>query len=119
MLEIYYCSSETHIYLSTRLELSGGHILIDQNDIVKEAEIFYKKIYSNKDDPLSEINLKEYLKNTNLPKLTDNDSKWLEGDITMSELTKALKNMKNNKNPGTDGLSSEYFKVFWGKQITT
>ena len=29
----------------------------------------------------------------------------------MSELTKALKNMKNNKSPGTDGFSSKFFKV--------
>ena len=68
-----------------------GRILTDQNEILKEAEIFYRNLYSNKEDPLSEINLKEYLKDTNLPKLTDNDSKLLEGDITMSELTKALK----------------------------
>ena len=68
-----------------------------------------KELYINEDDPLSEINLKEYLKDTSLPKLTDNDSKLLEGDITVSELTKALKNMKNNQSPGTDGFSSEFF----------
>ena len=114
----YFCSLETHNYLSKnipRLETSEGHILTDQKYILKEAESFYKKLYSNKDDPLSEINLKEYLKDTNLPKLTDNESKLLEGDITMSELTKALKNMKNNKSPGTDGFSSKFFKVFWKK----
>ena len=33
----------------------------------------------------------------------------------MSELTKALKNMKNNKSQGTDGFSSDFFKVFWKK----
>ena len=93
----YFCSLETHNYLSKiipRLETTEGRILTDQNEILKEAENFYRNLYSNKDDPLSEINLKEYLKDTNLPKLTDNDSKLLEGDITMSELTKALKNMK-------------------------
>ena len=51
-------------------------------------------MYGNKDDPLSEINLKEYLKNTNLHKLTDSDSKLLEGDITMSALTNNSKNIK-------------------------
>ena len=114
----YFCSLETHNYLSKiipKLETSEGHILTDQKEILKEAESFYKNLYSNKDDPLSAINLKEYLKDTNLPKLTDNESKLLEGDITMSELTKALKNMKNNKSPGTDGFSSEFFKVFWKK----
>ena len=114
----YFCSLEMHNYLSKiipRLETTDGRVLTDQNEILKEAENFYRNLYSNKDDPLSEINLKEYLKDTNLPKLTDNDSRLLEGDITMSELTKALKNMKNNKSPGTDGFSSEFFKVFWKK----
>ena len=90
----YFCSLETHNYLSKiipRLETTEGRIITDQNEILKEAENFYRNLYSNKDYPLSEINLKEYLKDTNLPKLTDNDSKLLEGDITMSELTKALK----------------------------
>ena len=31
------------------------------------------------------------------------------------ELGADLKKMKNNKSPGIDGLSSEFFKVFWGK----
>ena len=108
----------THNYLSKiipKLETSEGHILADQKEILEEAESFYKNLYSNKDDPLSAINLKEYLKDTNLQKLTDNESELLEGDITMSELTKALKNMKNNKSLGTDGFSSEFFKVFWKK----
>ena len=103
----YFCSLETNNYLSKiipRLETTDGRILTDQNEILKEAENFYRNLYSNKDDPLSEINLKEYLKDTKLPKLTDNDSKLLDGDITMSELTKALKNMKNNKSLGTDGF---------------
>ena len=58
----YFCSLETHNYLSKiipRLETSEGHILTDQKEILKEAESFYKNLYSNKDDPLSAINLKE------------------------------------------------------------
>ena len=33
----------------------------------------------------------------------------------MSELTKCLINMKNNKSPETDGFLSKYFKIFWKK----
>ena len=36
-------------------------------------------------------------------------------NLTLSELSKALRNMKNNKSPGTDGYSCEFFKVFWSK----
>ena len=66
----YFCYLKTHYYLSKiilRLETTEGHILTDQNEILKEAEYFYKNVYSNKDDQLSEINLKQYLKDTNLP----------------------------------------------------
>ena len=114
----YFCSLETHNYLSKivpKLETSDGKIFTDQHAILKESENFYKKLYSNKDDTLSEINLREYLQNINLPKLTDNESNQLEGQITLSELSIALQNMKNNKSPGTDGFSSEFFKVFWKK----
>ena len=38
----------------------------------------------------------------------------LNRDITMSELTKSFRNMKNNKSPGTGGFSSD-FNVFWKK----
>ena len=31
----------------------------------------------------------------------------------MDELTKALKNMKNDKSPGPDGFTAEFFKFFW------
>ena len=53
----YFCSLETHNYLSKivpKLETSDGKILTDQHEILKESENFYKKLYSNKDDTLSE-----------------------------------------------------------------
>ena len=37
------------------------------------------------------------------------------GRISVIELGTVLKKMKNNKSPGIDGLSAEFFKVFWGK----
>ena len=33
--------------------------------------------------------------------------------MTYVELTKALKNMKNEKSPGLDGFTVEFFKFFW------
>ena len=61
----YFCSLETHNNLSKiipRLETSEGHKLTDKKEILKEAESFYKNLYCNKDDPLSEIKLNVYLK---------------------------------------------------------
>ena len=114
----YFCSLETHNYYSKiipKLETEDGQILTDQHEILKASENYYKNLYSNKDEPMAEMDLTEYLKNVNLPKLTDDESNQLEGQLTLTELSLALKNMKNNKSPGTDGFSSEFFKVFWKK----
>ena len=58
-------------------------IITDQNDILKESELFYKNLYSNKDDTSAEINVKGYLKDLNVPKLTDKESNQLEGTLTL------------------------------------
>ena len=42
--------------------------------------------------------------------LSDQDAEHLECEITLTELTKALKNMKNDKSPGQDGFTVE---IFW------
>ena len=48
-----------------------------------------------------------------IPTLSDEEANNIEGKITLEEATRALKNMKNNKSPGTVGFTSEFFKVFW------
>lgn len=36
-----------------------------------------------------------------------------ESEITKKELLKALKSMENDKSPGNDGLSKEFYETFW------
>ena len=38
-----------------------------------------------------------------------------EGELTQTECYKALSAFKNNKTPGNDGLSAEFYKVFWSE----
>ena len=47
------------------------------------------------------------------PKLTDQEKETCEGLITKAECLAALKAMKNNKSPGTDGFGIEFYKFFW------
>lgn len=46
-------------------------------------------------------------------KLCAHEAEIIEGEITCLELANALKNMKNNKSPGLDGFTTEFFKFFW------
>ena len=54
-----------------------------------------------------------FLDTLQISKLSDNDCLLCEGELTESELYDALKNMPNNKSPGNDGLTKEFFLSFW------
>ena len=56
------------------------------------------------------------MQNINVPKLIEQEATELEGEITLKEASLTLKNMKNNKSPGTSGFSVDLYKVFW-KQL--
>ena len=45
--------------------------------------------------------------------LTDDEKLKCEGPVTEQEAKSVIKNMKNNKSPGTDGFPVEFYKFFW------
>ena len=45
--------------------------------------------------------------------LSDKDQLICEGKVSTLECEQALKGMKNNKSPGYDGLTVEFYKTFW------
>ena len=47
--------------------------------------------------------------------LNDKEALSCEGDVTEKECVEALSRMKNNKSPGSDGLTVEFYKCFWSK----
>ena len=57
--------------------------------------------------------MKLLLENYNVPILSNEKQNSLEGKITYDELLFALKRAKNNKSPGSDGFTVEFFKFFW------
>ena len=45
--------------------------------------------------------------------MSETNASLLEGKITYKELANSLNQMKNNKSPGLDRFSVEFFKFFW------
>jgi exonuclease III len=108
----YFCRLEKRNYVQKAmniLEKEDGTILVEHNAIVNEVKTFYEKLYSIQENEWNE----EDFKNLEHPTLTEEESKNLEGLITMEELTCAIKNLKNEKTPGTDGFTAEFFKFFF------
>ena len=50
-----------------------------------------------------------------LPKLTNEQTLSCEGIISDGKVFKSFKSVENNKSPGNDGLSKEFYKFFWNK----
>ena len=55
----------------------------------------------------------DFLRDTNIPQVSDADRESCEGLITIDEATSCLKQLNNGSSPGCDGITVEFMKVFW------
>ncbi len=85
-------------------------IITELREILKEEEIFYKTLYTKPDHQTID---KSLFQHTDIPKLSVDDLEICDAPISEIEIGKALKNLPNNKTPGTDGFTSEFYKFFW------
>ena len=86
-----------------------GTLVETQDEILKETTNFYKRLYtSEKTDDLAQ----DYLLNKLKQNLTDEDKDSIEGEITLTEILIAIKALANEKSPGCDGLTAEFYKTF-------
>ena len=112
----YFCALEKRNYINKTVSEvinKKGERIVDQKGILQEIKTFYKNLYSCKDENLKKVNLDRLLQSYKVPKLNDIEFKALEGAITYKEVAETLKNMKNDKSPGQDGYTVEFYKFFW------
>ena len=57
----------------------------------------------------------QFLQNINKPKLSDPDIVKCEGKLTLKEAWDTLLSMANNKSPGNDSFTKEFYVCFWGE----
>ena len=75
--------------------------------------MFIKKTLYSASSTLTDENIMEKLSNFNFNKLTDEEAEQLKGEIKYSEVLTSLKNMNNDKSPGSDDFTAEFFNFFW------
>ena len=83
-------------------------LVTDQKLILEELVNFYEKLYLE-----TKRNNCEPAYNLFYPKIDEKENMECEKPITESECFKALSELSNNKSPGLDGFSVEFFKAFW------
>ena len=72
---------------------------------------FYSDLFSTKNIKLEHHTRYNHFLD-NIPKINNNTKNNLNKPITLQELEIAIKTSKNNKAPGPDGFSNEFFKMF-------
>ena len=83
-------------------------VLINEPELIlKEEELFYKKLYTQPNNGEIDENL---FSSEHIPKLSEDSITLCDADITIEELGKALKDLPNKKSPGSDGLTTEFYK---------
>ena len=92
----------------TRLSINDT-VVTNQRTILLEQKKFYEQLYSKIEQIESDI----IFFDNSLPKLNENEQNSCKGHITDLECKTALKDMKNQKSPGSDGITTEFYKIFW------
>ena len=83
--------------------------ITEQSEILKNIKEFYESLYKKKEH--ARPNQPDLAPDNN--RLTDDEMTEIDQPLTKEELDNALKQMKNNKSPGMDGFSPEFYKKIW------
>ena len=90
-------------------------ILNDSTEITQPEKILdeqrkYYNLYTTKSS--DEQDNTEFF-TENIPKLNETERKDCDAHLSLVEIGKALKQLKNDKSPGNDGFTTNFYKFFW------
>ena len=89
----------------------GQTVTANAQSVLKEMLRFYQELYTS-----SQIELDpSYLLGLEHTTVEHQDKLFMERVLDTDEIISAIKQMKPNKAPGTDGLPIEFFRVFSSK----
>ena len=89
-----------------------NNILRDPNDILSAQQDFYVNLYTEQVRTNSCDNNCS-LFNTKHNKLSQIELELCDKNIVLAECSKSLSELPNNKSPGSDGFTTEFYKFFW------
>ena len=101
----------------SQIKLNNGKITTDPQLIRKEIETFFSALYETKISDSSQSQQSETLQNfiesLDLPKLSNEEQAELEYDLSLEEVKNTLLSFENNKTPGEDGFTKEFYETFF------
>ena len=89
-----------------------GSILYGTKAVQRRQVKFYKSLYSSEfcyGNQEGDKGFRGCIKN----RLNESQNTDMNSDLSIDEITAAVKSMNNNKSPGPDGIPSECYKLYW------
>lgn len=94
----------------------GNEISDDSRKISNSVEDFYKDLYSlpNKNSTIHNSNLFNFLSSIkdDIKQIDKYQKNSCDNELSLDDIYKGIRNLKENKAPGNDGLTAEFYKVF-------
>jgi hypothetical protein len=87
----------------------GDKLVIDANGLINDCSTFYSDLYT--EEPVADAVIDSFV--AELPFLQMEERNGCEGLLTPEECIKALRQMKDGKSLGLDGLTKEFYLKFF------
>jgi exonuclease III len=79
--------------------------------VLDELKTFYENLYNENNT----LDLNMFSQFTSDIQISDDDKTLMDSKLTVDECKEALDEMSNNKSPGLDGFTVEFYKKFWNE----
>ena len=87
-----------------------GHIQSEQGTLQEIAKKYYTKLFQK---TKTRVGKQDKVLSKIVKKISDADRRNLDAPLTIKELEKAVMSLLDNKSPGPDGITAEFYKKFW------
>lgn len=105
---------QTASRLISQIKDNSNNLLTSPTEINATFELFYSTLYKSH-SPTNSNNMKQFFDKLQTPTIAPDIAKKLDAPLNLTEITKAIKEMQNNKSPGPDGYPAEFFFKFCDK----
>ena len=96
--------------LMNSLRGDNGKVVHESKDNLGEVRSFYRDIYEEEEIVESEMDMML----RKIRKKVSRQGKVLcDSPLQLDDMTRSVKAMENGKSPGSDGLTSNFYKAFW------
>ena len=93
------------------LRTQDDSITRNETAILEQIENYYRNLFTS-ELTFSEAAYDTFTRNVEIPKLSEDVQETLEGPLTYEECKKTLETFQNDKAPGEDGFTVEFYSSF-------